>query len=1102
MRYIPLGGAGEVGATCNLLELDGHRILIDAGIRMRSGRLEDGGPLDRLPDLAVLNENGPVEAILVSHAHMDHIGTLPLVHRAFPEVPIYATPATIELMRVLLADAVRVMAQRAELETDCPLYDGELVTRLLDRTIPIRGPFTCCAGAVRVVPWPAGHVLGAVMFGLEGREGRVLFTNDVLLSAQRTIPAGSVPRFQPDLMVMESTYGNRLHANRQVEERRLARSVAEVIERGGHVLIPAFALGRAQEVLLILRAHQAAGLIPPFPIWVDGMVRHVCQVYRRFPELLTGPLRHMIQSGGDPFYSDLGPIRPVRTPGDREAILNGPPACVIASSGMLAGGPSQYYALRLASDPRHAIYLCGYQDEESPGRKLLDLIGDPDARLELDGQSIPVRCRIDRYGLSAHADMNALINLAASLSPKHVALVHGEPEACSHLASALRGEVAQREVGILLPENGEAMEFRYRRKSIPAPNAMSADTEAAVTSLQRHARAPVGLAAEGPVQAQSTRDSHGEPLGFGGLGEGQPLDEAGLQRLWKAILRSRHRERAFTPDELAVLWYGTAVPPMALEQLEGLLQKTPFFASSARHPGLYRARRRDDVEVARKRQELMAQAGALPGSLVLLRDGEALRAAICWGLDAEGICATIGGSDRCVWSVEAVVAWVGPAPAPLATQTDTALLQRTVFDLVTAAGNWLAGRNPRDLIRVLPDAEQPPISLDDVLQRLNVPVVTDPAVRLAVSWALHSLPDVKVVRTSLLATAYGRRVTEESASGPSLADPSAMMARMEQNAARELVKTRFEGVAEDPADIPYRIGLKVAEGTMVLSFYFPVVAARRWGELLHELQARTGWHIKLNPESHLGQLMATADRVLPPGWRLTGTPSVYREEQRVEVTCICPTGTEASELEEIGRQFWERTGWCLVVNGQLATRSLPAAPASAAAPFAAERQRPTTEEGADQDSYGQTLPPDQRWEVNRAYGRIMGEFDGQNRARIYRCGLKQDGTSGAGYIEVRFISPQVGRRYGELLAQLAEEIGWRIRLYPYSNQTEIQRRVEELLPAHWRLIKSPSVHQDRAEVHLHLAKPPESSDPNWQTFAEAVEASTGYRPVAVPSGKS
>ena len=275
MKIHFLGGANEVGASCSLLEVDGKKILVDAGIRMGSGASSP------LPDLERLQELGPPDLILVTHAHADHIGSLPLVHLAYPTVPVVTTAPTKALMSILLGDALKIMNLRWEREEDIPLYPPHAVEGLLSRiqTVGIGEDVPLCRGEVRATFTPSGHVLGACSVALDTAEGMVLFAGDYSVDPQRTVDSMTIPKLRADVVITESTYGDRLHADRSREEKRLVETVKRVVSGGGKVLVPAFALGRAQEVLLILLEAKRRGELGDVPVYADGLVRRICMAY-------------------------------------------------------------------------------------------------------------------------------------------------------------------------------------------------------------------------------------------------------------------------------------------------------------------------------------------------------------------------------------------------------------------------------------------------------------------------------------------------------------------------------------------------------------------------------------------------------------------------------------------------------------------------------------------------------------------------------------------------------------------------------------------------------------------------------------------------------
>ncbi|GIN56410.1 MBL fold metallo-hydrolase [Lederbergia ruris] len=449
MKVSVLGGGNEVGASCLHVEIAGTNLLIDAGMRMHGDQ--------PLPALGMLEDLGNPEAILVTHAHADHIGALPIIHALYPEVPLYATPPTADLMRIMMKDSYKILEQRCRETNTLPPYTDEQVNQLLQSILLLPASGVLRIGNVKITSLRAGHILGAVMFLIEGGGETLFVTGDLSFKAGRTIPGAQVPHgIQPDVMILESTYGNRAHTDRNTEENRLAKHVAEVIANDGFALIPAFALGRAQEVLLVLQDYMDKGLIPEFPIYVDGLVTPVSQIYKSYPHFLKGPVAYRVRNHGDAFLTE-GRCKAVH-PKEREQILKGKPGCIVASSGMLIGGASSWYAERLVTDEKNAIFITGYQDEESPGRKLLNIADGLEDHIELNGQSYPVKCRIGKYGLSAHADANEINRFVQTLSPTYTLLVHGDDEARTQLSTIIDPKFHP-----LLVENGETYPFEKRK---------------------------------------------------------------------------------------------------------------------------------------------------------------------------------------------------------------------------------------------------------------------------------------------------------------------------------------------------------------------------------------------------------------------------------------------------------------------------------------------------------------------------------------------------------------------------------------------------------------------------------------------------------------
>lgn len=453
MKFIFAGGAKEVGGSCIYLRCSNKGILMDAGIRQSANK-------DPIPDFQSIQDAGGVDAILISHAHMDHIGTLPIISKAYPNAKIYMTPMSMELTRILLKDSLKIMGRR---ETEIPHYSESDVMNMMERIVPVsfQLPYGILDDLFTFTFYPAGHIAGAACISLRTPEGDVFYSGDFSSFRQRTIEGVRIPKLRPDIGIFESTYGNRLHSNRETEENRLIETVKECAEKGMKLLIPSFALGRAQEVLLILQSAMKSKKLPEIPVYVDGMVRDINRAYMNHPNDLRLPLARTIQKGNDPFYSDT--VRAVGSADNRSELLNQKGCAVfVSSSGMLTGGPSLEYAKKLVGDENACIIITGYQDEEAPGRTLLNMLNEEgDKTVTLDGTLYQLKCRVVQVGLSAHSDSAEISAMIDRLSCRRVILVHGDEDAMSTLGSELASDYRKH---IYEPSCGTALEFTIHEK--------------------------------------------------------------------------------------------------------------------------------------------------------------------------------------------------------------------------------------------------------------------------------------------------------------------------------------------------------------------------------------------------------------------------------------------------------------------------------------------------------------------------------------------------------------------------------------------------------------------------------------------------------------
>jgi hypothetical protein len=261
-----------------------------------------------------------------------------------------------------------------------------------------------------------------------------LHTGDISVTDQRTIKGLDLPNLpEADLMLCEGTYGNRFHSNRKDEERKLAETVQAVVGRGGRIICPAFAVGRAQEIVLILKAYRASGIVSPIPIYLDGMVRSVCTVYQQQSHDLHPSLQRYLTNARRPLFADPDlHIFAVRSSDRPALVMRKEPAVVISSSGMLTGGASPLYAAEIASREQDCILFTGYQDEESPGAALLAARqGDS---IRIGTQTTLLNCQVTRYNLSGHADAEQIVAAVTKVKPAQLILVHGSPDALTALA--------------------------------------------------------------------------------------------------------------------------------------------------------------------------------------------------------------------------------------------------------------------------------------------------------------------------------------------------------------------------------------------------------------------------------------------------------------------------------------------------------------------------------------------------------------------------------------------------------------------------------------------------------------------------------------------
>lgn len=423
LEVTPLGAARGIGASCFQILIGPYELVLDCGTRFKGD--------DPLPQIETLHNPN---LLLVSHAHQDHLGAVPVFHSRFPQTRMICTPGTRELAHVMLRDCLKVQ----QLNEDAPpLFDDiDLERTLFYLETYKKGVDFFPLPGLKVRFINAGHILGAACIYLEYGERKLLYTGDYNTTSSHTttgLRLADLPT--ADILITESTYGGDNHPARKTQETALLEAIAAVVQAGGNVLIPAFALGRAQEILLAIRTSALFHKLK-VPVYVDGLVRAVTDVFRERLELLPSTVQNLVKNSSvEPFFNPQGnpPIIPISHVRERPLAI-AKPSVIVASSGMLTGGASVYYGRVLLERENAAIFISGYTDEESPGRLLQNLNrGD---EIELEGQKLTVRAQIQRFNLSAHADKIGLTQVINKVSPKQLVLIHGCGNALYELADS------------------------------------------------------------------------------------------------------------------------------------------------------------------------------------------------------------------------------------------------------------------------------------------------------------------------------------------------------------------------------------------------------------------------------------------------------------------------------------------------------------------------------------------------------------------------------------------------------------------------------------------------------------------------------------------
>ena len=438
IRITALGGVQEVGRSAFLVQTRESSVLLDCGINPGSSRPFEAFP--RLDNPAF--ELDSLDAVVVTHAHLDHCGLVPFLYKYGYDGPVYCSSPTSNLMTLLQLDYLDVASKQGLMAP----YDQKDVRECVLHTIPLRyGVVTDIAPDIRLTLHNAGHILGSSMAHLHIGEGlhNIVYTGDYKYGRTMLLEAAATEFPRVETIITESTYGGAddIMPSRVEAEERLTAIINETLERRGKVLIPVPAVGRAQEIMLIIDGYMRRGLMKEAPVFIEGMISEATAIHTAYPEYLGREVRYSIlHDGVNPFQSDYFTV--VEHPNVRQDIIDGEPCIIMATSGMLEGGPVIEYFKNLADNENNAIIFVSYQIEGTLGRRVQKGLTEA-TMMNSEGKMdvVKVRLRVESIeGFSGHSDRRQITNYIINLKPKpeRVIVCHGERAKCLSMANFIQ----------------------------------------------------------------------------------------------------------------------------------------------------------------------------------------------------------------------------------------------------------------------------------------------------------------------------------------------------------------------------------------------------------------------------------------------------------------------------------------------------------------------------------------------------------------------------------------------------------------------------------------------------------------------------------------
>jgi|TARA_B100002003_G_C14143079_1_gene549593 KH/beta-lactamase-domain protein len=454
IRLTALGAARQVGRSCFLLQTPVSKIIIDCGIDV-SSQGKDKYPYLEAPELDL----STIDAVVLSHAHLDHSGLIPYLYKMGYKGPVYMTTPTRDITALMALDFIGVAYKQAA----APLFKSTDIRTMVKHSITLGyNEVTDITPDVRITFYNAGHILGSAMihFNIGNGLHNYVYSGDIKFGKSRLLDPATAYFPRLETLQIESTYGGKDSNYPPIKEseEELINFINDVIKGGGKVLLPELGTGHAQEKMLILSAAMESGKIPKVPIYIDGMIWDINAIHTAYPDFLSNSVRSLIFQDKNPFTSDI--FKHVGSPQERKNVIEGGPCIILSTSGMLVGGAAVEYFKEFASSSANGMCLSCYQPAGGLGRQLKEGLKETTFNINGKDEKVPIRLKfISIDGFSGHSSRNELMALMNSINPKprKVIVNHGEVSKSLDFASSI---YKSHRIETVVPKNLETIRLK------------------------------------------------------------------------------------------------------------------------------------------------------------------------------------------------------------------------------------------------------------------------------------------------------------------------------------------------------------------------------------------------------------------------------------------------------------------------------------------------------------------------------------------------------------------------------------------------------------------------------------------------------------------